>query len=534
LQTKNLIISGGLVTAVGIAITMYLRPMQDRTSVQPAPMQDVAQDVGAGVASEPVSVDAVAEQQASASALEDDVQTLQPADPTPIATITLTDLRFESDGGFVVSGLATSNRAVAAMVDDVEVERVMASGDGTFFIIGFLGFSDVPRLLTGMSDPDGAAVLAERTFVLAANPAPIVVATVDVVETAPEGPIGEDDTAVVTEAEVEAVVAEAVADIVIDVATPVDVEAPTVAVTETPRDTTPAAVAQVPDETIVVAPVPAVEQELVEAVNIETPAELAVEPTIETPVEAPIVIATETLTDAPEPALVEPVLAEPMPTETAPTEIMIASDVAQKTPSDPPTPAILAITQDGIEVIQPAIAADTSPAVMSNVALDAITYDPAGDVILSGRAIGQSGEGFVQVYVNNTPVSRLPIDADGTWRGDLPDVDTGVYTLRIDQLDAAGAVVSRIETPFLREDPADVIEAMADDVANPNFTVATRTVQPGATLWAIAEERYGSGILYVKVFEANRDRIRDPDLIYPGQVFTVPPPDSADINADDN
>jgi nucleoid-associated protein YgaU len=82
----------------------------------------------------------------------------------------------------------------------------------------------------------------------------------------------------------------------------------------------------------------------------------------------------------------------------------------------------------------------------------------------------------------------------------------------------------------LREDPADVIAAMANDVANPNFTVATRTVQPGATLWAIAEERYGSGILYLKVFEANRDRIRDPDLIYPGQVFTVPPPDVADNN----
>ena len=29
--------------------------------------------------------------------------------------------------------------------------------------------------------------------------------------------------------------------------------------------------------------------------------------------------------------------------------------------------------------------------------------------------------------------------------------------------------------------------------------------------------------MYVRIYEANRDRIRDPDLIYPGQVFTVPP-----------
>ena len=51
------------------------------------------------------------------------------------------------------------------------------------------------------------------------------------------------------------------------------------------------------------------------------------------------------------------------------------------------------------------------------------------------------------------------------------------------------------------------------------------TVQPGNTLWAIARESYGDGVLYVRVFEANRALIRDPDLIYPGQVFTVPQSD---------
>lgn len=48
------------------------------------------------------------------------------------------------------------------------------------------------------------------------------------------------------------------------------------------------------------------------------------------------------------------------------------------------------------------------------------------------------------------------------------------------------------------------------------------TVQPGLTLWAIAEANFGSGVRYVQVYEANKDKIRDPDLIYPGQVFTVP------------
>nr|WP_272911570.1 LysM peptidoglycan-binding domain-containing protein [Loktanella sp. M215] len=50
----------------------------------------------------------------------------------------------------------------------------------------------------------------------------------------------------------------------------------------------------------------------------------------------------------------------------------------------------------------------------------------------------------------------------------------------------------------------------------------TQTVQPGSTLWAIARDNLGDGMLYVSVFNANADQIRDPDLIYPGQVFVIP------------
>jgi nucleoid-associated protein YgaU len=79
-----------------------------------------------------------------------------------------------------------------------------------------------------------------------------------------------------------------------------------------------------------------------------------------------------------------------------------------------------------------------------------------------------------------------------------------------------------METPFQREEPASVAAVMAEDTARDGFEVAVRTVQPGSTLWAIAKESLGAGILYVQVFEANSDLIRDPDLIYPGQVFRIP------------
>lgn len=48
-------------------------------------------------------------------------------------------------------------------------------------------------------------------------------------------------------------------------------------------------------------------------------------------------------------------------------------------------------------------------------------------------------------------------------------------------------------------------------------------IQPGNNLWRIAMGNYGEGFRYFEIYEANKDQIRDPNLIYPGQVFVVPP-----------
>jgi nucleoid-associated protein YgaU len=72
--------------------------------------------------------------------------------------------------------------------------------------------------------------------------------------------------------------------------------------------------------------------------------------------------------------------------------------------------------------------------------------------------------------------------------------------------------------PPVAEDPAVVASIKPASPAAP----VTMTVQPGFSLWKIARENYGDGVMYVQVFDANRDKIKDPDLIYPGQVFTMP------------
>ena len=47
-------------------------------------------------------------------------------------------------------------------------------------------------------------------------------------------------------------------------------------------------------------------------------------------------------------------------------------------------------------------------------------------------------------------------------------------------------------------------------------------VKKGETLWKIAEQYYGDGNLYTKIFEANRDTIKNPNLIQIGQRLRIP------------
>jgi nucleoid-associated protein YgaU len=142
-------------------------------------------------------------------------------------------------------------------------------------------------------------------------------------------------------------------------------------------------------------------------------------------------------------------------------------------------------------------------------------------VLLSGRA--QIGS-VVRVYVDNRAVTDLDTDTVGRWKGGLEGVEPGIYTLRLDQVDDRGQVTSRLETPFKREAPEALRPPQNPQGNSLEETPLIRavTVQQGDTLWAISRQRYGLGVMYVRVFEANRDRIRNPDLIFPGQVFTIP------------
>jgi nucleoid-associated protein YgaU len=159
---------------------------------------------------------------------------------------------------------------------------------------------------------------------------------------------------------------------------------------------------------------------------------------------------------------------------------------------------------------------DTAAPRMGALSLDTVDYDNHGDIIVGGHA--EPGV-EVRIYLDNELLGRALAGADGRWelRPDQP-VQPGLHTLRADQLNNDSKVTARVETPFERAEPGNLAETQS--------TANSVVVQPGNSLWRMARRSYGSGWQYSVIYEANKDQIRDPDLIYPGQVFKLPPPAS--------
>lgn len=447
-------------------------------------------------------------------------------------------VRIEADGTSVIAGRIEGRGVVDILLDGLAIYRTETAGDGSFVAFVTIAPSDQPRILSLVADPDGAAIVSDETLIIAAAQAPAPVETADVTAEAPieeaaaQDPVetAQADDAQVEEAEAE--VAEAEPTAAAQDPAPQAADAASVAevaITQAPQLSAP----QV-DDTL---PSAEVEVALAEPQAAEQPSADPQTAAVAEPVAAPAQEAEATdpvieqasgeATEQAREQATEQATAQAA--DTAPAAEPDAAVVAQTAPAPEPQPAaepaapqVLIADQDGVRVLQSS--SDTPPEVLANLSLDTISYEPTGDVVLAGRA---TTDGFVRVYLDNLPVMEGAIDDSRSWRVVLAGIEAGVYTLRVDQIGEDGTVVSRIETPFLREEIEAVAAVLADKTEQDDFVVAQRTVEQGNTLWAIAREKYGDGILYVHVYEANKDQIRDPDLIYPGQIFVLPELDGA-------
>jgi nucleoid-associated protein YgaU len=183
--------------------------------------------------------------------------------------------------------------------------------------------------------------------------------------------------------------------------------------------------------------------------------------------------------------------------------------VSVQVPEQKDKPALVVMSEPGkaSRVLQgPGVPSDAG-----NLVVETVDYEAEGNLIISGKA--DKGT-TVRVYIGGRSVGDAIADAAGHWElRPTVAIAPGQYALRVDQLDAAGKVVARVELPFERGEPSAVVAAMKNGKV---------VIQPGNNLWNIARQIYGSGFSYTVIYEANKSQIRDPNLIYPGQIFATP------------
>ncbi|RUU36006.1 LysM peptidoglycan-binding domain-containing protein [Mesorhizobium sp. M6A.T.Ce.TU.002.03.1.1] len=239
------------------------------------------------------------------------------------------------------------------------------------------------------------------------------------------------------------------------------------------------------------------------------------------------------------PAAEDPAAAAPAPAAPAAPATVDAAPAAPEVPVAPATPAA------GPKIVVEAIEIDGSKIFVAGLA------DP-------GRK--------VRAYANDILLGDAKTSPDGNFLVEATrNIPVGTYTIHVDALDADGIkVVARAAVPFERE-PGESVAAVAKpaapatDPATPAAGAdATTPAAPAAeapadvaaatppaevpetaapklehadsaviirrhdTLWRISRRVYGQGVRYSTIYLANQDQIRNPDRIWPGQVFKVP------------
>ena len=73
-----------------------------------------------------------------------------------------------------------------------------------------------------------------------------------------------------------------------------------------------------------------------------------------------------------------------------------------------------------------------------------------------------------------------------------------------------------------KPDDSGFVSGGGSQLSSKEETMQSYTVEKGDSLSKIAQKVYGKASLWRKIYEANQDHIKDPDLIYPGQVLRLP------------
>ncbi|MBQ0709552.1 Ig-like domain-containing protein [Ochrobactrum sp. AP1BH01-1] len=193
--------------------------------------------------------------------------------------------------------------------------------------------------------------------------------------------------------------------------------------------------------------------------------------------------------------------------------------------------------QDNTEAAPEAAAKTDKPAAKPAqalpIAIEAVEIE-GQSVFVAGKA---DGGNRVIVHANDTLLGASLISPDGRFlvQSKQP-LGVGDYIIRADLLDNANRVLATARVPFRRE-AGENISAVASDTEGQTAAPSevhgegaaplqkvegSVIIRRGDNLWTISKRTYGKGTRYTTIYLANRDQIRNPDLIWPGQVFNMP------------
>jgi nucleoid-associated protein YgaU len=175
---------------------------------------------------------------------------------------------------------------------------------------------------------------------------------------------------------------------------------------------------------------------------------------------------------------------------------------------------------------------------------DIARIERTGDAVIAGRAAPGA---IVELLRNGERHDRAVADQSGQFVMVPPRLPPGDYelTLRSRQPDGKQAtskqsvvvalaevestVRSRAKVPFNVPETVVANRSVLDQAVGSSQAlqpsqpkIATTVVSRGDSLWRISRVTYGEGMRYADVYKANQDQIRNPNRIYPGQIFVLP------------
>jgi len=140
------------------------------------------------------------------------------------------------------------------------------------------------------------------------------------------------------------------------------------------------------------------------------------------------------------------------------------------------------------------------------IAIDSVEHFNDGNLRIRGRSVPLAK---IKLFLSENLLNETFIEKNGSWEINLENIKLGSYDLKI-ELTSQNQVIS-LETSIF------------NGLINSELLQKKKIiVEDGNSLWRIARRTLGGGVLYAEIYKSNSKQIKDPNLIFPGQVFNIP------------